>query len=138
MTSLSSTLLLTSGKLRNYGLMMAAMISAIFGLAFPFILSHPIPSWPFYIGGIFVAAALIYPPLLKYIYITWMKVGEVLGAINTRIILALVYLTMFVPIGMIRQKFGWDPLCRKFDYSAASYRKTNHQAFKPETMERPY
>jgi hypothetical protein len=51
-----------------------------------------------------------------------MAAGAVLGAVNSRIILALVYYLLFTPLGIIGKLSGRNPLNLGFDRTAATYR----------------
>jgi len=64
----------------------------------------------------------MFPTTLKPIYRAWMALGVILGWINTRIILGVMYYLVFLPAGMIMKLMGKDPLNRKFDAKANSYR----------------
>jgi multisubunit Na+/H+ antiporter MnhG subunit len=50
---------------------------------------------------LFIIVSLIIPKLLHYPYKIWMKLGEILGWINTRIILGIIFYLVFTPIGLI-------------------------------------
>ena len=58
----------------------------------------------------------------------WMRLGYILGWVNSRIILGLVFLIVLQPIALIMKIFGHDPLRMK-KVSQKSYReiKTNHK-----------
>jgi hypothetical protein len=79
-------------------------------------------SWALALSTLLAALALVWPPALKSFYRVWMMIGEVLGAINTRIILGLVYYAAIVPIGAIRRMSGKDPMLLKFDSDAKTYK----------------
>jgi hypothetical protein len=51
-----------------------------------------------------------------------MRLGGILGWINTRIILAIGFYGLFMPIGIIMRMMGKDPLRRAFDPKIQSYR----------------
>jgi hypothetical protein len=70
-----------------------------------------------------ILPALVYPPLLAQPYRAWMALGHALGWINTRIILTIVFYGIFMPIGLVMRAFGRDPMRRRFDPGAASYRQ---------------
>ncbi len=57
---------------------------------------------------------------LKLIYRGWMKFALVLGWVNTRIILSLVYFIVMTPLAFIFKLVGKDPMCRKLS-TADSY-----------------
>jgi hypothetical protein len=51
-----------------------------------------------------------------------LRLGNVLGAINSRIILTLLFYGIFTPMGLIMRARGIDPLKRKTNQQANSYR----------------
>lgn len=73
-------------------------------------------------GAVILAAGLIAPLWLRPLYIVWMLVALVLGAIVTRIIIALVFYLLITPIGWVRRTFsknglpGFRPDSRKDTY----------------------
>jgi hypothetical protein len=52
--------------------------------------------------------------ILKKLYYIWLKIGEVLGWVWTRVILTTVYFIVLGPISIIIKIFGKDPLKLKF------------------------
>jgi len=125
-------------ELRNFGLIMAAVICCLFGLLLPWLFDRNIPGWPWVMATLFVMPALLYPPSLKPVYHLWMKFGHVMGWINTRLILGLVFYAVFFPMGLIMKLIGRDPLNRKYLGSQTSYRINRSQPIKPDDMERPF
>lgn len=127
----------TNKDYRSFGLIVGGVLLGIFGLALPYWKSG---NWnPYFgytgLGLIFLAFAL--PIVLKYPYLVWMKIGEILGFINTRIILGVIFYILFAPIGIFRRMIGKDSLDRKLSAKESSYRKiSNHQEIKH--MERPF
>lgn len=73
------------------------------------------------LSGLFFAVAFIAPKLLKHVYIFWMHLAFVLGWINTRLILCILFYLVFTPIGIIIRVCGKDLLERKFDKEAETY-----------------
>lgn len=123
-------------ELRNFGLIMGGMIVLVLGLLIPWIWDFSLPIWPFAVATGFVAVAVIYPKALAPVYKGWMKVGAVLGFINTRIILGLVFFVLILPMGLL-MRIKTDPMNRKFDPKAASYRKPSQQAAS-DSLRNPY
>lgn len=127
-----------SGKdLRVFGFTIGSITALLFGLALPFIFDRTIPLWPWIIGGLFIIAGGLFPKSLRYIHNIWMKIGSILGWINTRIILGLIFFLVMTPIGLILSMTARDAMSRKIDHSQATYRilsvirKKNH-------VERPF
>ena len=50
------------------------------------------------------------PSILSYPYKLWMRLGYILGWVNSRIILGLVFLIVLQPIALIMRFLGHDPL----------------------------
>ena len=69
-----------------------------------------------------IALALAWPRSLTQIYRLWMRVGEVLGWINTRIILGVLFYLLFTPLGVYMRLRGKDPMRRTLAPEAESYR----------------
>lgn len=123
--------------LRQFGLMMAAVIAPLFGLLLPWLFGFAWPAWPWILSGVFALLALLYPLGLKPVYALWMRFGLVMGWINSRIILSSVFFVILLPVGLIMRVFGADPMARKLDASAQSYR-TESKATRPDHMNFPY
>ena len=116
----------TKSDLRKFGLIMGAMIALIFGLLFPWIADKTLenwPRWPFITMVVFWALALLFPESLRRVNELWLKVGNVLGWINSRIILGVMFYLLIFPIGLLLKLFGKDSMNRKLDKGTDSYRK---------------
>ncbi len=66
-----------------------------------------------------------------------MFLGGVLGAINTRILLAVIYFILFTPFGLFRRVFKIDPLSLRLDEKLDTYRKSSNKK-DPHHMEKPF
>ncbi len=107
--------------LRRFGLTTGGIVALLFGLVLPWIFSRSLPHWPWIISAIFVITAVVSPGALQPVYSTWMRIGLVLGAINTRIILFVLHAVVFVPVGLVMRLMGRDPMSRQYT-QADSYR----------------
>jgi hypothetical protein len=124
-------------QLREFGLVFAAGLVVMFGLLLPWLADHPWPLWPWITAAVFATVALAYPPALGPLRALWLKTGHALGWINTRIILAVVYFLVFLPAGLLMRALRRDPMQRKFDASAASYRVASETS-PGKQMEKPF
>jgi hypothetical protein len=89
------------------------------------------------ISALFFVASLIIPGVLKPAYILWMKLAFVLGWVNTRLILMIIFYILFTPAGLIMRLFRVDLLDRKIDKSKDSYwKKREKKVFNPSDYER--
>jgi len=124
-------------ELRKFGFVFATGLVLIFGLFFPWVLEKPSPYWPWIVAAVFAGSALILPQTLKPVFLLWMKIGHVLGWINTRIILGVVFFIIFAPVALLMHLFGKDPMHRRLDETASTYR-INSEKLPRERMERPF
>lgn len=115
----------STSDLRKFGLIMGGMFTLIFGLLFPWITdktSENWPVWPFVVLAIFWLIAFVCPVILRPVNSTWIKIGNVLGWINSRIILGIMFYLLIFPIGLLLKLFGKDSMNRKLNEKTDSYR----------------
>lgn len=121
-------------ELRTFGLVTAGMMVLFFGLLIPWIWSFAWPIWPWIAAVILITMALLAPASLRPVYIIWMRFAAVLGWINTRLILGLIFFLIFLPFGLIMRLFN-DPMRRKLDKTMVTYRVISKSP-KHENMEK--
>ena len=94
----------------------------------PLIGGHSFRTWTIFISIPSIILALTKPGVLLHPYRAWMKLGHILGWVNSRIILGLVFLIVLQPIAIIMRILGHDSLRTK-KFAQKSYReiKTNHK-----------
>ena len=71
------------------------------------------------LGGALLVPGLLMPAILAPVERAWLKFAEVLGAVNTRAILSVLFYAVLTPIGVVLRAFR-DPLDRTLDDRAAS------------------
>lgn len=130
--------LVDKSQLRKFGLILSFGLIGLFGVGLPHLKAHPIPSWPYILGGIILIPTLIQPLWLKVIYGPWMKLGAILGWFNTRLILGILFFVLVTPMGIIMRLRKKDPMQRSFDKNLNSYRKDACKTRPSEHMEKPY
>ena len=108
-------------QLRSFGLIVGGIFLLI-GLWPAVFRGAEMRAWAVMAAGLLLTPALMVPTALRPVYTVWMAVGEVLGRINTKIILGVAFYIMVMPIGLVMRLLGHDPMRRKFDPRAASYR----------------
>lgn len=109
--------------LRKFGLTTGAIIVVLFVAFFPWVFDAAnLPKWPWVMAGLLWIPALLMPSALRSVYTTWMKIGHGLGWVNTRIILGVLFYVVVLPMGLVMRLLGKDPMTRKRDKSATSYR----------------
>ena len=108
-------------QLRSFGLTVGG-IFAVIGL-WPILFHNEDPRWwAILLAGFLIVPALVIPRSLAWVYGRWMALGHILGWINTRIILGLVFYLVVTPTGMIRRLLGKDPMGKAIRTDLNSYR----------------
>lgn len=123
--------------LRDFGLVTGAILAVLFGLFFPWLLEFTIPAWPWVVGGILAVWGIAAPMTLNPVYRAWMRFGLLLSRITTPLVLGIVFFVMIFPLGFAMRRFGWDPMARKIDDDADSYRVPSTKA-RRNSIERPF
>ena len=114
--------------LREFGFLIGFIFPFLIGWILPLIGGHSFRIWTLFISIPSIILAFTKPILLLYPYRAWMHLGHILGWVNSRIILGLVFLIVLQPIALIMKLLGHDPLRTK-KFAQESYReiKTNHK-----------
>ena len=68
------------------------------------------PFWLGVLGGLLALLGWAAPATLRLPNAAWNKLSEVLGWINSRVILTAVFFLVFTPAGLIMRLLGRDPL----------------------------
>ncbi|HEX8292066.1 MAG TPA: SxtJ family membrane protein [Pyrinomonadaceae bacterium] len=82
-------------------------------------------------GGLLVVAGLLVPPAARAFHTAWMRFAVLLGHVNSRILLTLVYYLVVTPYGVVTRLAGRDPLRRRGRAEGGSHwveRKATRQA----------
>ena len=111
--------------LRNFGFLMAGVLILI--AAIPVIKGNPPTWWAASIGVLFFVSGAIAPRILDMPFRAWMKLGHVLGYINTRIILGLTFFFVLTPIGIVLRILGISQIRLKIDKNATTYRVVSNR-----------
>ncbi len=105
--------------LRKFGITIGVALIAIIGLIY---FKRRLFSMPLFTTAlILLALSWLKPVILKPAYTAWMKFAFVLGWINTRLLLIIIFYFVFTPIGLVMRLFGMDLLNRKVDKKKESY-----------------
>jgi hypothetical protein len=107
---------------KTFGQVTGLAIAIIFGLLLPWLFDKAYPWWPWCVALVLWLFAYTYPIALRPVSKVWLTVGHWLGWFNTRVILGLMYYTVFFITGLAMRLMGKDPMARKLDGSIESYR----------------
>jgi len=122
--------------LREFGLVTGGLLAVLFGLFLPWLFGFSYPLWPWIVAGVLWGLALVIPNSLKRVYQGWMSFALVIGWVNTRLILAIVFYLIITPMGSIMRLFGKNPVKNK-PSQLESYRNITHSR-SPKHMEHPF
>lgn len=111
----------TTKDLRQFGLLVGGVF-AVIGL-WPIVFrSEPPRLWAVILGSLLMVLGAVVPQSLKQVHGGWMKIGHVLGSINTRIILGIIYYLLITPMGLVMRLMGKDSMHRVLARDADTYR----------------
>ena len=128
---------LDASGLRQFAFTTGAIVIVLFGLALPWLLGSNWPLWPWILAAILSLWGLIAPKTLRPVYRGWMRFGLLLSRISPPLCLSLVFFLMFMPVGLVMRLFGNDPMQRRLQPDANSYRVPSETP-SPDSIERPY
>lgn len=128
---------LDAAGLRQFALTTAGILVVLFGLLLPWLVGTGWPWWPWVIAVVLALWGLAAPRSLRPVYRGWMRLGLLLSRITTPLILGLVYFLLFVPTGLLMRLLGKDPMQRRRDPRAATYRCPSEPPA-PDSLEKPY
>ena len=114
-------------KLKDFGLIIGFSFPLIIGFLIPFFWGHPFRTWTIFVGALSLILSLVKPKALYLPYKLWIKLGNILGWINSRIVLGIVFFCVLLPIAILMKILGYDPL-NKNKLSSNTYKeyKLNH------------
>ena len=108
-------------ELRNFGLIVGGVFGVI-GL-WPMVLrGEPLRLWALIVGGLLLLLGTVVPAWLAPIHRGWMWIGHILGWINTRIILGVIFYGLITPIGIVFRMLGKDTMRQTFSDTSPTYR----------------
>lgn len=87
-------------------------------------------------GAVLLLIAIVSERASILFHETWMKFAAVLGWVNSRILLSIMYFVVFTPIGWIRKMAGGDPLHRREPKGESYWVPRENTRSKPEQFER--
>lgn len=113
-------------QLRQFGLLLAGatLISGVWPLFARQAAPH---AWLLGCSALALALAFLSPVRLRPAYRVWMTIGHVLGEINLRLLLGVLFYGVLTPLGFLRRRLlKLDGLARGFDPTASTYRVLRH------------
>jgi hypothetical protein len=106
-------------ELRNFGWLVGGVFTTLGIVA---LLRHK-PHYPYYLvpGVTLALLGTLLPRALRVLYLAWMSVAFTMGFVMAHVILALFFLLVITPIGLLARICGKDFLSLKLDRTAPTY-----------------
>jgi hypothetical protein len=109
-----------------------------FALACRFLWHRPDAVLPLLLVGVLATVLAQVPVLGRLLYIGWMALGVTMGLVTSPIFMAVIYLVLFVPLGLVFRLIGRDALRQRLDPKAESYWEEYPQVDEPLRYLRQY
>jgi membrane-associated phospholipid phosphatase len=128
---------LNKNNLKKFGITMGM---AFLIIALILVIRHKHNLLPLFSLSIaFFILAFTLPVYLNPVYILWMRLAFILGWINTRLLLLVIFYLVFTPIGLVIKIFRADLLDRRIDRHQESYWRAKEEVdFKQSNYERQF
>lgn len=108
-------------QLREFGWLVGGVF-VIIGFWPLLVRGEPLRLWALGPGAALMIVGTLLPAVLAPIFKGWMWIGHVLGWINTRILLGLVFYGMVTPIGIVFRLMGKDAMRLVGQEASSTYR----------------
>lgn len=95
--------LIDNSELRKFGLLVGLILMLI-GAA-PVVKGKDLKGYLIIISAILLLMAIASPALLSPVYKIWVKIGSILGRINSFLVLSIIFFFILTPIGLIARVF---------------------------------
>ena len=115
--------IITKKTLQEFGVIFGLGLPLIIGWLIPFLFGHSPRAWTLFFGIPTLILSIICPRALQLPYKIWIKIGIILGWINSKIILGIVFFVILIPISLIMKTFKYDPLKKNLLKNQISYRE---------------
>lgn len=93
--------------------------------------------WMLYVSLILGVTGILSPFLARNIHWLWMKIGHILGWVNSKILLGIVFYIILFPVALIAKSFRKDLLKIKRGTRTSTFEERNH-TYVPEDLKFPF
>ncbi|MFN5516358.1 MAG: SxtJ family membrane protein [Cyanobacteriota bacterium] len=127
----------TIPALRHFAWIVAGGVALLWGTVIPLLHGRSVSPLPWVLAALLSLWGAVFPRSLAPLYRLWMQIGEILGWINSRLILGIIFFGLVTPMALAMKLRGRDALQRRFTPDLKSYRLPS--APRPLShMEKPY
>jgi hypothetical protein len=102
---------------------LGCVFAGVLGLValWPLLRGGPVRTWALALAGAFLVVAWVRPALLGPLNRVWTRLGLLLHAVVSPLVMGVVFYGVVAPMGLCMRLLGKDPLRRRLDPAAASY-----------------
>jgi hypothetical protein len=126
----------TSKQARKSALVVAAVLAAI--TAWQVYRQHPGLAQGFGAATLVLLATAAISPAAMFFHKWWMTLASLLGYVNSRILLGILYYGVMTPTGLVARLTGYDPLERRGAPAKSYWRRREHTRQSRQGFERAY
>ncbi len=119
--------------IRVFGLIWSAIFVAI--STYPLFLDKALKLVPLIFALLFLIPSIFFPKVLTIPFKLWMKFGEIMNKIISKIVLFIIFYFLITPIGFITRLFGSDFLDKKINNKKTFWKDRENQ---PDSMKYQY
>ncbi|MEA3468028.1 MAG: SxtJ family membrane protein [Thermodesulfobacteriota bacterium] len=110
---------ITAGELKKFGITISIALAVIAWILL--LKGHSSGFFFSFSALLLLLVSLIQATLLRRIYPWWMKLAEIMGFVMTRLILTVLFYTVFTPMGLVARLIGKDFLSIKMPDQSNGY-----------------
>jgi hypothetical protein len=110
---------LKMGSERSFGLVFAIAFTVI--AVWPLAAGEAVRLWALPVALTFLILGFTWPAVLRPLNIAWFRLGLLLGIVMTPVVMAVLYVTTFLPTSLVLRFIGRDTLSLKREPERASY-----------------
>lgn len=82
---------------------------------------------------------MIYPMVFYPFAIFWFGISAILGSIFSKVLLSVIYIIIVVPVALLRQLLGKDPLSlKRFKKDSESVMNSRNHLYEASDLEKPF
>ena len=93
-------------------------------------------TWLLYLGAILGLSGLLSHPVAMAIHWLWMRLAKLIGWVNAKVFLSLIFFLLLTPLAFIYPLTKKDPL--GLQKKSGSYFHERNHVYQPEDMEKPF
>ena len=125
------------GSERGFGVVFAVVFAVV--ALWPLMDGAPVRLWAAVVAAVFLGLGFLVPRALRPLNLLWFRFGMVLYKVVNPLVMALLFFTTVMPIGLLMRLVGKDPLRLRPDPEADSYWIERDPAGpEPETMKNQF